>query len=148
VNGGGKDTPPETWNARFSFAPPRDPFAVPEARAPRIRALWGEPTPKMSDAHAPVAAEPPTALDARVCHSPFGLARRFEALRRVLENPRPHVERLARVLARAVRRFPEIVRKFVLAPARTNDYDPDDPRLAIEAIARALDAPDAFRDSS
>jgi len=30
---------PSTWPARFAFAPPRDPLAVPESRAPRIRAL-------------------------------------------------------------------------------------------------------------
>jgi hypothetical protein len=146
-------TRPESWPARFSFALPRDPLTVPDARAPRIRALWGETPKKMSDTHAPTraAAQTPTP-PTRVCHlfsdSAFRLARRFEALRRVLDDPIPHAQRLARVLARAVRRFPEIVRRFVSAPARTNDFDREDHRLSIEAMTAAFRAPEAFPDSS
>ena len=132
-------TRPETWPARFSFALPRDPRAVPDARAPRIRALWGPPPPAPAP-RAPRAADPE--------HSAFRLARRFEALRRVLDDPRPHAQRLACALRRARRRFPEIVRRYALAPARTNDYDPRDERLGIDACALALAAPDSFLDSS
>ncbi len=126
-------------NARFSFSLPRDPHAIPDSRAPRIRSLWGAPPP-------PPAT--PTQRSYDESKSPLRLARRFAALRRVLDDPRPHAERLARLLARAVRRFPEIVRRYAFAPARTNDYDPDDPRLAIEAIAQAFAAPNAFSNSS
>jgi hypothetical protein len=132
---------PETWRAQFSFALPRDPHLVPNAHAPRIRALWGDPPatrPARERTPRPVTEE----------DAPFRLARRFEALRRVLENPRPHAERLARLMARAVRRFPEIVRRYLFAPARTNDYDPADARLGIDAMGCAFTAPEAFPDSS
>jgi hypothetical protein len=132
---------PHTWPARFAFALPRDPLAVPDARAPRIRALWG-PTPP---------PPPPPTRSPRATNetdAPFRLARRFEALRRVLENPRPHAERLARVLTRAVHRFPEIVQRCVLAPARTGDYDREDPQLGVDATTHAWPAPEAFKDTS
>jgi hypothetical protein len=146
---------PNTWRASFSFALPRNPHVVPNARAPRILNLWGEyPQLKKSDTHAPNAApELTTSLEVRVCHSysedaPYRLARRFEALRRVLENPRPHAERLARVLAREARRVPQLVTRYVWASARTNDFDPADPRLSLEALGAAWHAPDAFKDTS
>ena len=66
----------------------------------------------------------------------------------MLENPLPHAERLARLLTRAVRRFPEIVRRYFFAGARTGDYDPADPRLSIDALSAAFTAPEAFPDSS
>jgi hypothetical protein len=69
-------------------------------------------------------------------------------LRRVLENPLQHAERLARLLARAVRRFPEIVRRYLFMPARTGDYDKADPRLSIEALREAWNAPEVITDSS
>jgi hypothetical protein len=132
---------PETWPARFSFALPRDPLAVPEARAPHVRALWGAtPTPPPSPARPKPRSEEDT--------SALRLARRFEALRRVLENPIPHAERLARVLTRVVRRFPEIARRFFAAPARTNDFDREDHRLGLDAMTAAFHAPEAFADSS
>jgi hypothetical protein len=133
---------PETWRAQFSFALPRDPLAVPNSRAPQIRALWG------NDAGiGPTPERKPRLITEE--DAPFRLARRFEALRRVLENPRPHAERLARLMARAVRRFPEIVRRYLFAPARTNDYDPADPRLGIDAYGAAfVRAEGAFSDSS
>jgi hypothetical protein len=146
---------PSTWRACFSFALPRNPHVVPNARAPRILNPWGDyPQPKKSDTHAPSAApELTTALNTRVCHSfsedaPFRLARRFEALRRVLENPRPHAERLARVLAREARRVPQLVTRYVWASARTNDFDPADARLSLDALGAAFHAPDAFKDTS
>jgi hypothetical protein len=142
---------PETWRAQFSFALPRNPHFVPNSRAPRVLDPWGEyPPPKKSDTHAPNAApEFATTSKTRVCHSfsedsPFRLARRFEALRRVLDDPLPHARRLARVLAREVRRFRQVVQRYVMAPCRSNDYDRDDPRLGIDAMGAAFDAPQAF----
>jgi hypothetical protein len=131
---------PETWPACFSFALPRDPLAVPDARAPRIRALWVPSPPPAPPQRAPRASNE--------TDTPFRLARRFEALRRVLENPLPHAQRLARLLARAVRRFPEIVQRCVLAPARTGDYDREDPRLGVDAITQSWGAPKAFAPDS
>jgi hypothetical protein len=136
---------PETWRAHFSLAIPRDPRRIPDARAPRIRALWDD------DTHARRAASPSVPQpNARVCHalSPaFRLARRFEALRRVLENPSVHAERLARALARETRRRSSIMRDYLFAPCRANGHDPADPRLTVDAICEAFDALEAF-DSS
>jgi hypothetical protein len=109
--------------------------------------LWDDAPPRDSGAsRSDASPRTPRVLDEAL--APLRLARRFEALRRVLEDPRPHAERLARLLARAVRRFPEVVRRCVLAPAKTGDYDPADSRLAVEAVARAFNAPGAFEDSS
>jgi hypothetical protein len=47
-----------------------------------------------------------------------------------------------------VRRFARAAQVYLLAPARTSDYDREDPRLGIDAIACAIGAPDAFADSS
>jgi hypothetical protein len=134
---------PVAFNAvqcRFSFALPRDPRAVPEAHAPRIRALWGnapQATPRRIQ-RAVVAEE----------HASLRLARRLEALRRVLDDPIPHARRLARLLTRAVRRFPEIAHCFAVATSRTNDYDRADDRLSVDAMACAIGAADAFANSS
>ena len=143
---------PETWRTQFSFAIPRNPHLVPNSRAPRIRNPWAEytprPPPKKSDTHASAAAaELSASSNTRVCHSfsaSFRLARRFEALRRVLDDPLPHARRLARVLAREVRRFRQVVQRYVMAPCRSNDYDRSDPRLGIDAMGAAFDAPQAF----
>jgi hypothetical protein len=137
------NTDPETWRATFSLAPPRDPLAIADSRAPRIRALWDDARPP-----APPPPPPPRARRIVSAEAPFRLARRLEALRRVLENPLPHAERLARLLARAVRRFPEIVRRYLFAPARANGYDKADPRLSVDAYAAALPAPHVITDSS
>lgn len=122
-------TAPETWSARFSLAPPRDPRAVPEANAPRIRALWGPPPPP---------PPPPPALQApRDSDKPFHLARRFEALRRVLENYAPHARRLARLMHRLVRRFPEAIHRVVFSGPRVDFFDREDDRLGIDCSAAA-----------
>jgi hypothetical protein len=133
---------PESWPARFSLSLPRDPITVPDSRAPRIRALWGDAAPMLPH---PSSRGPCTREE---CDSALALARRFEALRRVLENPLPHAQRLARALMRAMRRFPEIVTRYLHAPARTGDFDSADPRLSIDAIAIAFGAPLSFSDSS
>jgi hypothetical protein len=132
---------PETWRAQFSFALPRNPHLVPSSRAPRIRNPWAEYTPP----------PPPPERAPRVFNhedSPFRLARRFEALRRVLENPAPHAARLARALAREAKRQTQLVLRYLLAPCRSNDYDSADPRLGLEALGAAYDAPEAFKDTS
>jgi hypothetical protein len=131
---------PETWRARFSLALPHNPRLVPNARAPRILDPWGEYAPRSTPEHAPRVIKQEEA--------PFRLAVRLEALRRVLENPMPHAQRLARMLAREVKRFPEVVRRYVFAAARTNAYDPDDDRLGVDAYGACIDTPDAFPDSS
>jgi hypothetical protein len=127
---------PETWRAQFSLAIPRDPKRVADAHAPRIRALWGEATP------APEPARTPRAFNE--ADSPFRLARRFEALCRVLENQRAYAERLARALTRETARRSGIARAYLFAPCRANGHDPADPRLAVDAISQAFEAEQAF----
>jgi len=133
---------PESWPARFTFAPPRDPRAVPEAQAPRIRALWG-------DTHAPQAAEAITPRPGmRVCHpTTKHLACRFEAIRRVLADPMPYARRLARIFHRLRRRFPEAPRRFAISAPRAYVYDPEDSRLRPDAMSVAIEGLYAF-DSS
>jgi hypothetical protein len=130
---------PETWSARFALAPPRDPRATPESSAPRIRALWG-PTP-------PPPARPPRRPPH---HAPAAerLALRFEALRRVLDDPTPYAERLARLLSRLSRRYPEVAHRFAIAPARPHFTDLVDARLIVEAIAVALTWAPRFANTS
>lgn len=130
---------PQSWRANFSFALPHNNRLVPNSRAPRIRDPWAD-TPPPPPAHTPRALKRE--------HAPFRLARRFEVLRRVLENPAPHAMRLARLLAREVRRFSAVVHRAVLRGARTDSYDPADSRLSLDALGAAWDAPEAFKDTS
>jgi len=132
-------TQPHTWPARFKLAPPRDTLAVPESRAPRIRALWGS--------HAPPPT-PPARAAAQPTPMAVQFAFRVEALRRVLENPAPHVRRLARVLHRLTRRFPEAPVRYAVITARPYAPDAGDPRLIIECIALAIAAAQIFLNSS
>jgi hypothetical protein len=129
----------ETWPAHFSLALPRDPLAVPESRAPRIRALWG---------NTPTPAKPLPARKASERDVALNLAFRLEALRRVLADPAPHAQRLARLLLRLRRRFPEVIQRFVVAPARVSFYDERDPRLSIDAMSMGMDGAIALSDSS
>lgn len=129
----------QTWPAHFSLALPRDPLAVPESRAPRIRALWGNTPMPAKPLPLPKASERDVVLN---------LAFRLEALRRVLADPAPHAQRLARVLLRLRRRFPEVIQRFLVAPARVCFYDERDPRLSIDAMSRGMDGAIALRDSS
>lgn len=131
-------TQPETWRVRFSLAPPRDEAAVPESRAPRIRALWG-PTP----------TPPPASSQPRdIAPAPLRLALRFEALRRVIADPAPYARRLARLLPRLCRRFPSAAGRYAIAIGRPYAGDEGDPRLMLEAIALALAAAVLFVNSS
>lgn len=119
---------PETWRVRFKLAPPRDPLACPESRAPRIRALWGA-TP----------APPPPVFTAphQVSPAPLRLALRFEALRRVIADPAPHALRLARILPRLCRRYCGTAERYAIAVARPHCRDEGDPGLIVEAMALA-----------
>jgi hypothetical protein len=132
---------PKTWPARFCFALPRNTHLVPNTRAPRIRALWGPDTP-------PRPAPERTPRVMRDEDTPFRLACRLEALRRVLADPKPHAVRLARVLAREARRVPHLIHRYAFAAARTNDYEKEDYRLGIDVYGVCIDAPAAFRDTS
>jgi hypothetical protein len=134
---------PERWRAPFSFAMPQDPRRSANGRGPRALALWG-PDP------APEPEPPPRAPHLlRAEDAPFRLARRLEALRRVLENPAPYARKLAQLLARAVERRRHAAQRYVIAPARTDDYDPRDHRLRLDAMGAAFLARErAFPDSS
>jgi hypothetical protein len=131
-------TQPQTWRVRFKLAPPRDEAAVPESRAPRIRALWGA-TP------APPQRAPSQPRD--VTPAPVRLAQRFEALRRVVADPTPYARRLARILPRLCRRFSSAAERYAVAIGRPYAGDEGDPRLIVEAIALALCAAPIFVNS-
>jgi hypothetical protein len=131
---------PETWPARFALAPPRDPRLLPESRAPRIRALWG-PTP-------PPPPPPPPRAPRRAGEPALRFAFRLEALRRVLADPVPHAQRLARIFQRLSRRYPEAAQRFAIAPARPCVSDPVDPRLIVEVLAQAITAAPVLADTS
>ncbi len=122
---------PSTWPARFAFAPPRDPLAVPESRAPRIRALWGPSSQPSPPAPRAPAHSTPT---------PLRFAFRLEALRRVFADPVPYARRLARIFHRLSRRHPEAAHRYAIASARPHGVDLADPRLIVEVIALALTA--------
>jgi hypothetical protein len=129
---------PETWSVRFALAPPHDPRAIPDSRAPRIRALWGP---------SPPPPPPPPARPHVERHTPLNLARRFEALRRVLLDPAPYARRLADLMRRLVRRFPEAALRFASRSARVSHYDRKDSRLGVDCCVAAFDVLAAF-DSS
>jgi hypothetical protein len=133
---------PDSWPARFSLALPHDPHRVPEAQAPRIRALWGpDPAP-------PPAPPPRTPRAVNPETSALRLALRFEAIRRVLADPLPHARRLAERLRHELRRFPELITRYAIAPARTNFRDDADPRLGVDIYVPAFAAQPKLRDSS
>ena len=121
---------PETWPATFALALPRDPHLVSDRHAPRIRALWGA---------NPRPAEPlPQAARRDHGPTPYRIARRFEALRRVLNDPSPHVRRLVSAQRRALRRSPNVVSRYALIGPRTSGYDPEDLRLPLDIMSAAL----------
>lgn len=133
-------TRPETWPARFAFAPPRDPHVVPESRAPRIRALWGPPPPP------PPPQQPPRGR--RATEPALRFAFRLEALRRVLDDPVGYAQRLARIFPRLIRRYPEAAHRYAIAPARPHADDDGDPRLIIDVMGLAMVAAHLFPNTS
>jgi hypothetical protein len=134
---------PATWVARFALAPPCDPRAV--AQALHIRSLAPDPpwtvfTPAVENSTPHQGAE----LDPA-----FRLARRFEALRRVLADPLPYARRLAGMIGRLRKRFPEIAMRYAMAPQRTAGWDENDPRLGMSVTASAISAAELLpRDTS
>jgi hypothetical protein len=131
---------PQTWSTRFALAPPHDPRAVPESRAPRIRALFG-PTPP--------APPPPAEPRARHITEPaLRFAFRLEALKRVLADPLPYARRVARIFSRLLRRYPEAAHRYAVAPARPHASDEGDPRLIIDVLSLAMAAAHLFPNTS
>ncbi|MBL8547192.1 MAG: hypothetical protein JNL81_12075 [Hyphomonadaceae bacterium] len=119
---------PETWPARFALAIPRDPRGVADRYAPRIRALWG-------DYHEPAPAierTPP-----RRNSDAFLVARRAEALRRVLHDPTPHVTRLTRARRIRVARSYQAIRRYTFRAPRRFVGDRYDPRLTLDIFTAA-----------
>lgn len=134
---------PAGWRACFRLAPPRDHNLVPAGCGPRIRSLAPDAPLWRSEACKAVAS-----AAAEASPLAFRLARRLEALRRVLADPAPHARRLARLLHRLRRRHPEIFLRYASAPARTAGYDPEDPRFGLECLSQAYAAEPLFRDTS
>jgi hypothetical protein len=130
-------TKPETWRVRFALKPPRDPRVC--KHRPRIRALWG-------DYVAP--QKPPPRTQSRKTPSALRLAMRFEAVRRVLENPAPHVRRLALLMPRLCRRDRDAPMRYAAETAHPHRSDDVDPRLIVEAMGLALSAAPRFHNSS
>ncbi|MEQ1493316.1 MAG: hypothetical protein ABL932_22490 [Terricaulis sp.] len=120
---------PETWSAPFALAIPRDHRLVHDRNAPRIRDLWG-PSAR------PI--EPPPRSPQRQRTTPFRIARRFEALRRVLNDPSPHIRRLALAQHHALKCSPNVVSQYALIAPRRYGYDPVDARLPIDITCAAL----------
>ena len=133
-------TRPHTWRVRFKLCPPRDPLARSERRAPRIRALWG-PSPPPPPLPAPKAKR-------RITPAPLRLAQRFEALRRAISDPLPLARKLARILPRLCRRYPQAAERYATATAHPHRTDEGDPRLIIDAMVLALVAAPSFVNSS
>lgn len=131
---------PHTWRVRFKLCPPRDPLARSERRAPRIRALWG-PSPPPPPLPAPKAKR-------RITPAPLRLAQRFEALRRAIADPLPLARKLARILPRLCRRYPQAAERYATATAHPHRTDEGDPRLIIDAMVLALVAAPSFVNSS
>jgi hypothetical protein len=132
-------TKPETWSARFALALPRDHRAVQERRAPRIRALWGE-------TRTPPA--PPEPAPRRRQTEAFRIARRAEALRRMLNDPAPHARRLARARALGAARSREVITRYALRAPRRFVGDERDPRLTTDIFSVAVHAQAVLADTS
>jgi hypothetical protein len=130
---------PETWPARFALALPRNPRAVQDRRAPRIRALWGDtPTP-------PPKNDPPP----RQRHADaFRVARRAEALRRMLNDPAPYARRLAGSRHLGVARSREVVTRYALRAPRRFVGDRHDPLLTLDIFSVAVRTQAILADTS
>lgn len=130
---------PESWSAGFSLAIPREQRSVAERNAPRIRSFDREP-PRPS-----AAIEP--ALRQRNSDA-FLIARRAEALRRVLHDPAPYVARLAR--SRRIGRSPsrQSIQRYALRAPRRFIGDRLDPRLTLDVFMAAVHAHAVLTDTS
>lgn len=130
---------PETWSARFALAMPRDERAVQDRRAPRIRALWG-------DTITPPA--PPEPAPRQHASEAFRIARRAEALRRMLNDPTRHVHRLARSRRFGVARTHDTITRYAFAVSRRFVGDHHDPRLTVDIFSAAVYAHTVLTDTS
>lgn len=131
---------PETWSARFALAIPRDPRAVQDRHAPRIRALWGDtrPLPELK----------PESRPRRFVSEAFRVARRAEALRRLLHDPTPYAIRLARARRIGVARSRETITRYALRAPRRFVGDHRDPRLTLDIFGAAVHAQALLTDTS
>lgn len=129
---------PETWSARFALAIPRDARVIQDRYAPRIRALWG-------DTRSPPATEPPSRMQTSEA---FRLARRAEALRRMLHDPAPYVSRLARARRIGVARSRDVITRYALRAPRRFVGDHYDPRLTLDIFSAAVRAHAILTDTS
>ncbi|MBL8545861.1 MAG: hypothetical protein JNL81_05315 [Hyphomonadaceae bacterium] len=130
---------PETWSARFALAIPRDARTVRDRNAPRIRALWGDPP------------APPPALERKYSQrnsDAFLVARRTEALRRLLHNPAPYVTRLARTRRIGVARSRDAITRYAFRAPRRFVGDRYDPRLTVDIFSVAVRAHAVLTDTS
>lgn len=127
---------PDTWRARFALAIPRDHRIVSDRNAPRVRVFW-KPTPAPNEPAPRDRAE-----------SAFTIARRAEALRRMLENPTPHVMRLARTRRIGVARSRETIRRYALRAPRRFVGDRHDPKLTLDIFMLAIRANEILADTS
>lgn len=130
---------PETWPARFALAIPRDQRVIEDRRAPRMRALWGAPPPP------PPVPEP---APRRRNSDAFLIARRAEALRRLLNDPTPHVTRLARSRRVGVARSRDVIRRYALCAPRRFIGDRHDPLLTVHIFSAAVRAHAILTDTS
>ncbi|MBX3429515.1 MAG: hypothetical protein KF779_08045 [Hyphomonadaceae bacterium] len=128
---------PETWPARFALAIPRDPGTVSDRCAPRIRALWG-------DAPRPAPAE--RARGQRNSDA-FLVARRAEALRRLLHDPSPYVRRLSRARRIGVARSRQVITRYAFKAPRRFVGDRHDPLLTVHIFSAAVRAHALLLDS-
>lgn len=132
-------TNPETWSARFALAVPRDGRTIQDRRAPRIRALWG-------DTRAPSPTPEPAPRQRN--SDAFLIARRAEALRRMFNDPAPHVRRLARSRRVGVARSRDAIRRYALCAPRRFVGDRHDPLLTVHIFSAAVRAHAILTDTS
>lgn len=130
-------TKPETWPARFALAIPRGQI-VSGREAPRIRSLWSESrTPPPAPERKPIQRN----SDA------FLVARRAEALRRMLHDPTPYVTRLSRARRICVARSRQTITRYALKAPRRFVGDRHDPRLTLDIFSAAVRAHALLLDS-
>jgi hypothetical protein len=132
-------TNPETWSARFALAIPRDQRAVQDRHAPHIRALWRDAPRPLP---APERAPPQRNSDA------FLIARRAEALRRMLHDPTPYVARLSRARRIGVARSRQVITRYALKAPRRFVGDRYDPLLTVHIFSAAVRAQAILNDTS
>ncbi len=130
---------PEAWRVSFRLALPRDRRGVPHQIAPRVRALWGVAPPPSAPRQAPPRHLSPSAVR---------IARRVEALRRVLNDPAPHARRLARAHRTISARNPTALASYAFTTPRRHCVDHHDLRLDVDIYAASWIAHANFANTS